>query len=136
MTMVRKLPQLTAESEPFWRGGAAGELLIFRCRDCERWFHPPTPLCPKCGGLDVGPQPVSGRGRVATFTVNHQAWDPALDVPFVIAIVELVEQAGLRFLTNIVDCPPEEVAIDMPVRVVFQQHEDVWLPLFKRDATQ
>jgi uncharacterized OB-fold protein len=52
----------------------------------------------------------------------------------VIAIVDLAEQEGLRFLTNIVDCAPEEVAIGMKVEVAFLQAEDVWLPQFRKVA--
>lgn len=80
------------------------------------------------------PTPVSGRGRVATFTVNHQPWTPELAEPYIVAIIELEEQAGLRFLSNIIGCPPDEVEIGMPVRVVFEQVEDVWIPLFERAA--
>jgi uncharacterized OB-fold protein len=130
MAMARKLPLLTQENRAFWQGGAEGELRICRCGACGEWIHPPTPICLKCDSLDLGPQAVSGRGSVASFTINYQKWAPELEVPFVIAIVELVEQPGLRFLTNVVGCPPDAVAIGMPVRVVFEQHEDVWLPLF------
>jgi uncharacterized protein len=80
------------------------------------------------------PTPVSGRGRVVTFTVNHQPWIPELAEPYIVAIIELEEQAGLRFLSNVIDCPPDEVEIGMPVRVVFEQVEDVWIPLFERAA--
>ena len=69
-----------------------------------------------------------------TYTINYQRWTQDLEVPFVIAIVELVEQNGLRFLTNITGCAPEEVSINMPVRVWFLQIEDVWLPQFERDV--
>jgi uncharacterized protein len=134
MAMARKLPLLTAENRAFWQGGAEGELRICRCADCRRWIHPPTPICLGCDSPDVGPEPVSGRGRVASFTINHQQWSPELEVPFVIAIVELVEQPGLRFLTNVISCSPDAVAIGMPVHVVFEQHEDVWLPLFGPDT--
>jgi uncharacterized OB-fold protein len=136
MSMTRKLPELSPETEAFWRGGERGELLIYRCGACDRWFHPPGPVCPGCGGFDVAARSVSGRGHVASFTINHQRWAPDLEVPFVIAIVELIEQPGLRFLTNIVGSAPEEVTIGMPVRVVFEQHEDVWLPLFEKDAAR
>jgi uncharacterized OB-fold protein len=51
----------------------------------------------------------------------------------VLAIVELVEQAGLRLTTRLVDISPEAVLVGMPVRVQFEQVEDVWLPLFRRD---
>ena len=128
---ARKLPQLTAENTPFWQGGRDGHLLIYKCRSCSDLFHPPQPVCPSCQGMDVSSEPVSGRGRVVSFTINHQAWAPGLVVPFVIAIVELVEQTGLRFLSNIVNCDPDDVLIGMEVVVVFEQIEDVWLPLFE-----
>jgi uncharacterized OB-fold protein len=76
---------------------------------------------------------VSGKGSVATYTINHQRWHPDLDVPFVIAIVELDEQPGLRFVTNIINCEPESVRIGMRVKVTFLQQDDVWLPLFEAD---
>jgi hypothetical protein len=70
---------------------------------------------------------------VATFTLNHQRWLPGLEVPYCIAIVELDEQPGLRLTTNVVGCPPESVRIGMRVRVTFEQHGDVYLPLFTPD---
>jgi uncharacterized protein len=67
-----------------------------------------------------------------TFTINRQAWTTELAEPYVVAIIELAEQANLRLLSNIVGCDPNEVAIDMPVSVTFAQLEDVWIPLFER----
>ncbi|KCZ93225.1 hypothetical protein HJO_05200 [Hyphomonas johnsonii MHS-2] len=43
----------------------------------------------------------------------------------------LEEQDGLNLTTNIVNCDPADVRIGMPVTVVFEQVEDVWLPLFE-----
>lgn len=130
--MPRKLPQITPDSAPFWQSGQSGRLMIHRCSACTRFFHPPAPICPRCGSLNVASEAVSGRGRVATFTINHQAWKPELSAPYVVAIIELDEQPGLRLLSNIVGLLPEQVSIDMPVRVIFEQHEDVWLPLFEK----
>ena len=127
------LPELHFENVAFWKGGAKGELLIGRCQSCARWIHPPLPRCPSCRSADVGPQPVSGRAHVHTFTVNRHSWFPGQNVPYVLAIVELVEQDGLRLTTRIVDISPEAVRIGLPVRVQFEQVEDVWLPLFRRD---
>lgn len=83
---------------------------------------------------DVHAKPVSGRGEVVSFTINHHAWLPDLPVPYVVAIVELAERAGLRFVTNIVGGEVGDVYIGMPVRVKFEQQEDVWLPLFEFDS--
>ncbi len=127
----RQLPELTPETAFFWQAGAEGRLLISRCADCGRYQHPPLPRCCACHSEAVRPEPVSGKGRVATFTVNHQAWAPGLEAPFAFAAVELEEQAELYVLTNIIGCAGEEVRTGLPVEVVFEPAGDVHLPLFR-----
>jgi len=68
------LPEVTADSRAFWTGGADGELRIYRCRSCQRYFHPPVGVCFRCHSRDVGPEAVSGRATVATYTVNQHPW--------------------------------------------------------------
>lgn len=129
--MPRPLPQLTPEVAFFWESGRDGVLRMLRCADCGYWIHPPGPVCPECLGSVVSPQPLSGRATVTTYTINRQQWSPDLEVPYVVAIVDLEEQEGLRLTTNIVGCPVEDVAVGMAVEVTFEQHDDVWLPLFR-----
>ena len=81
----------------------------------------------------MAPCAVSGKGKVLSYTINYQPWNNDLEVPYVVAIVELAEQEGLRFLSNVVGMDPQQVHIDMPVRVSFLNVEDVWLPLFEKD---
>ena len=125
---------LTADTQSFWTGGSVGELRIHRCGACAKYFHPPAPVCPYCASRDVAPTAVSGRGSVIAFTINHQPWTPELSEKYVVAVIELVEQAGLRFMSNVIGCAPEAVEIGMPVQVVFEQIEEVWIPLFERAA--
>ena len=47
-----------------------------------------------------------------------------------IAVVELDEQADLRLPTNIVDSAPADLHIGAPVRVRFEQHGEVHVPVF------
>ena len=129
--MTRPLPLLTGSTRDFWTSGADGELRIHGCRACGYLVHPPVGFCPRCESRDTAPTPVSGRGTVASFSINHQQWEPDLDVPFAIALVELDEQPDVRLVTNIVNCPLEEIHIGMPVRVLFEQNDDVWVPLFE-----
>lgn len=129
--VARQLPSVEPETAFFWTCGAENQLKICRCAGCGFYIHPPLPNCPQCGGAQVSPSPVSGRARVASFTVNHQRWVPGLSVPFVFAAVELVEQAELYVFTNIVGCPVEDVRIGMAVAVVFEQHGDIFLPMFQ-----
>lgn len=129
--MSRKLPALTQDSRSFWQGGAKNQLLIHFCPQCQRYFHPPGPVCPTCGDDEVGPKAVSGRGTIATFTINHQKWNPNIQVPYVIAMIELEEQSGLRLVSNITGTAPEDIYIGQTVQVRFEVIEDVWIPLFE-----
>jgi hypothetical protein len=124
------LPHLTDLNRAFWTGGANGELLVMRCGACGRWVHPPVASCPDCDG-ELSPQPASGEGTVFTFTVNRHAYNPEVPLPYVIAIVELVEQEGLRLMTNLTNCDPDAVDIGMPVRVAFEDHGEVFVPVFE-----
>ena len=126
----RVLPAVVPENEHFWRGGADGELRFLRCDSCGWWLHPPAPICPECLGRELSVAAASGDAVVHTFTVNWQPWYPNLDPPYVVAIVELPEQDGLRLTTNIVGCEPDDVWIGMPVRVTFEDYDGVWLPFF------
>jgi uncharacterized OB-fold protein len=132
--MPLPIPQITDDNGAFWMGGRDGELLIVRCAACGFWVHPPSPRCPECLSDAVEPQAVSGRGTVYSYTINRQAWVPGLEVPFVLAIVELDEQPGLRLMTNLVDCLPEEAEIGMPVEVAFVERGEAFIPVFHEVA--
>jgi uncharacterized OB-fold protein len=128
----RLLPLVTPENDHYWRGGAAGELCFLRCTSCRHYVHPPAPLCPDCLSRDLAPEAVSGRAVVHTYTINHQPWIPGFEPPYVVAIVELEEQPGLRLTTNVVHCEVDDVEIGMPVTVVFEDLGDgIYLPLFE-----
>jgi len=131
VTQTGPLPEIDETNRHFWTGGAEGELRFLRCQDCGHYVHPPRPRCASCWGERVEPEAVSGDAVVQTFTINHQPWLPGMEVPFVVAIVELPEQAGLRLTTGVIDCAPEDVHIGMPVRVTFEQHDDVFMPFFR-----
>lgn len=127
----RAEPPLTERTGAYWRSGADGRLRIAQCQACQWRLHPPRPVCPRCRGRDIGFEPVSGRGVVHAYTINRYAWFPAMPPPYVIAEVELEEQAGLRITTNIVGCDPEAVRIGMPVSVEFDHVGETWIPVFR-----
>jgi len=127
---LRLLPRLDGEAAFFWTSGADGVLRFLRCNACGFFIHPPGPICPRCLSRDVAPHEVSGRAHVETFTVNHQQWIPGSE-PYVIAWVSIDEQPDVRLTTNLVGAEPEDVRIGMPVEVVFEQNDDVWIPLFR-----
>ncbi len=128
----RITPPLNEINRPFWTGGATGALLITRCQSCRRWVFPLSATCEECGGA-TGYEATSGKGTVFTHTTNAHPYNPAVPVPYNISVVELVDQEGLRFTTNVVECPPEDVHIGLRVRVRFEQHGEVFVPVFVPD---
>jgi uncharacterized OB-fold protein len=126
----RVLPPVDGPTGFFWRSGRDGVLRFLQCEICRYVVHPPAPFCPRCQGRNVAAAPVCGRGTLYSYTVNHQPWDGVGD-RYVVGIVELDEQPGLRLTTNIVDVDPETLRIGMPVEVTFEDHDPVYLPLFR-----
>ena len=128
----RLVPLLDDDNREFWTSGESGSLRLPFCVSCDRWIFPPVRRCPTCSS-DAGYRPLSGKGSVFSFTVNHHPFNPEVTVPYVIAIVELAEQELLRFTTNVVNCRPEAVTIGLPVRVLFEPQGEFFVPLFEPD---
>jgi hypothetical protein len=116
-------PLVTPLTEPYWQAAAEGRLVIQYCPACARYIHLPGPSCPRCHGRELEFRPVSGRGRVYTYSVVHRAFVPgfAAEVPYVIAWIELDEQAGLRAFGNVTGCDPAAVRIGTEVEAYFPE---------------
>ena len=137
------LPDVEDEAAaPFWEGTARGELLVQACGSCGRWRMPPRPMCPHCRSIEVRWRPTSGRGTVWSFAVPHPPLLPAYAelAPYNVIIVALDEDPTIRFVGNLLARPdgpineidPATIEIGEPVRVAFQQVEDVTLPRWLR----
>ncbi|GBE67613.1 hypothetical protein MFM001_40750 [Mycobacterium sp. MFM001] len=127
----RPLPLLTPDNEFFWKSGEDGTLRLQECTDCNALIHPPAPVCRYCRSHNIGVRAVSGRGTLAGFTVNHRFSLPDLPAPYVVAQVAIAEDPRVRLTTNIIECEPDQLQLGQPVEVVFEQADDVWLPLFR-----
>jgi uncharacterized protein len=133
----RPLPQpdddLVAE---FWKHCSEGRLCFQRCRDCGTWRHLPRVLCARCGSSRWEWSASSGRGRIFSWTVTHQALVRSFPepVPYAVVVVELEE--GVRMVTGVRAIAPEELELDLPVEVVFETAgEGVKLPFFRPRTT-
>lgn len=124
------LPAVTPLTEPYWKGLEAGELRHQVCGSCGRVWLPAREECPSCLSDDVSWAASSGRGRIISWVVYHQASHPAFvqRVPYNVAIVELDE--GARLITNIV-ADQSELAIERPVALRVEQEDGCFLPRFE-----
>jgi uncharacterized OB-fold protein len=75
---------------------------------------------------------MSGRGTIFSFTVIRRAFHPgfAADLPYVVALVELAEQAGLHLITSIVG-DAAQLRIGTEVAVEFEPYGDFARPVFR-----
>lgn len=128
----KPLPIPDEASQPFFAGAREQRLMIQRCSSCGAVMWPVKTRCVNC----LAPEPVwvqaSGRGTLYSFVLMHQILHPGFagEAPYNIAEVDLAE--GLRILTNIVDCPNDQLRIGMPLEVVFAVLTDeITLPKFK-----
>ena len=103
---------------------------------------PPRPMCPVCRSIDVRWERTSGLGTIWSFAVPHPPLLPAYSAlaPYNVIVVALEENPSIRFVGNLLASPegaineidPATIVIGEPVRVVFQQVEDVTLPRWVR----
>ena len=129
---MKPVPVPDAVTEAYWTGAHRHELVVSACIPFGHLTFPPDVACTTCGARELEPRTVSGNGTVYTFTVVRQAFDPAFaeDVPYVIALVELDEQPGLRVLANLVGVDPEQIEVGEAVHVVFEPRDGAVIPQF------
>ncbi|MDR9445738.1 MAG: Zn-ribbon domain-containing OB-fold protein [Haloquadratum sp.] len=100
----------------FFAALAAGELVAAVCADCDTRLIPPRTACYGCGGRDLTTAAEPHTGTVVSYTEVRTAPPAFADrVPYTVAIVEL--DSGAK-LTGRLTAAYDDVAIDMPVRLV------------------
>lgn len=125
-------PRPTEVTEPFWEATRRRELLIQWCIDCKKPIFYPRKRCPSCLGSDLEWRQASGRAEVYAFTVERRPEMSSLggEEPFVVALVELEE--GVRMMSNVVGCAPEEVFVGMALSLDWEPlSEGRHLPQFR-----
>jgi len=133
----KPLPAITSLNRPYWEGLKLRELRMQRCDGCGRVWFPPAPLCPRCWSRQFTWSPLTGRGRVNSWVVFHQAYFKAYepDLPYNVAEVELEE--GPRILTNLIGIANDDICGGMAVEIVFDDvTQDLALAKFKPCANQ
>lgn len=129
-TMPRPRPPTTRDTQWWFDAAKDGKLLIQRCKDCGTLRHPPGPACASCHSFEWDTVEASGRGTVYSYVVVHHPQAPMFEYPLPVVLVELEE--GTRLVSNIIDCPPDEVEIGMAVECELVAFDDeLTLPQFR-----
>jgi uncharacterized OB-fold protein len=117
-------PQPTDVTLPFWDATRDQQLLLQWCTACNEPIFFPRAVCPSCLGTSLEWRPASGRGSVYAVTVDYrpQLTSRRADEPFAVVLVTLEE--GVRMVSNVVGCAPEEVMVGMEVVVTWEPLSD------------
>ncbi len=128
----KPIPQPMPWTKRFWEGCKKGELLIQKCKHCNKFIMYPKLFCPNCLSNDLEWVRSKGTGKVYSYSVvySYAPTEFADDVPYIVAVIELDE--GVHMMSNIIESKPEDVRCDLPVEVVFKEtNQDFVLPKFK-----
>lgn len=93
---------------------ASGAWKLPRCRDCGKACFYPRIVCPACGGAEFDWFAPSGKGVVHSTTVMRRSPDAGGDLN--LCLVDLEE--GVRMMSRVVECAPEQVRIGARVQAL------------------
>lgn len=128
------VPTPNRDSVAYWDGLAQRELRILRCTVCGHWVHYPLACCPKCHSFSLEARAVSGKGYLYSYTIAHREFVTGLKPPYVVALVELDEQPGLRLLSNLINVAEPEIRLGLRLQATFEQiPSGQWLVYFEPD---
>lgn len=116
---------------PFWEACRDGRFLLHRCAICDRAYWPAS-RCVEHGDTAMAWVPASGQGTLYTYTIMHHAYTPDMhgQTPYLVGVVKLDE--GPFFHSKIVDCPPDQAAVEMKLEAVMTPHASgLTLPMFR-----
>lgn len=105
---------------------AEHKLMAARCTECGATYVPPRAICPSCHSEELDWNEVSGKGRLAAFTVIYSGPTFMLQQgfdrrnPYVSGIVELEEGPRISArITGVDPAKPAEIQIGTPLNVDF-----------------
>lgn len=128
----KMIPTPTNETKPYWEACQQMKLVIQQCSDCEHIQFYPRLMCSNCMGRNVSWIEASGNAIIVSYTIIHRPILPAYikEAPYILAIVRLEE--GPTMMTNIINCPLDEVVCGMEVTVQFKHwSEEFLVPVFE-----
>ena len=136
MTAERPLPRIDDPDTGGFFAAAAGDVLaLCTCGACGAVLHLPRAYCHHCGAWETTWRPVSGDGRLYSWTtVEHQV-HPAFPVPYTVVLVELADEPGARLVGYLPGRP--ELEAGMAMRVWFEAvADDTKLPQWSPSGLQ
>ena len=130
---TRPLPNLRdLDTQAFWLATKEKRLIYQQCADCGAVVFYPRRRCSSCLGANLEWKESAGEGTVYTYSIVRQSYHPFFRsmAPYAVAWIDLDE--GPRLVSNVVGLEdPSGVRIGMRVKVRWEEHEGLCVPLFE-----
>ena len=131
------------DTAEWWMGTQQRKYLVRQCKACGHKWFPPFPACSKCTSMDLTWFETAGKGMLHSYVVVTQ---PILGafveaVPYVVGLIELDDcheaDGTLTRVAGTLLNDEEEVAIGLPMQVVFEETKDpnIVIPRWKISGT-
>lgn len=102
--------------------GKAPYLIGSKCAKCLKYFSGKRYVCLSCESRELEEVPLSGKGKIYTYTVVHQQMPGALvRVPYALAVIVLEEGCQIH---GVIEGGYESLDIDTGVEVYFQDMKE------------
>ena len=129
---ARREPPMSYEARPFWYATREQRFVLPWCAECGVAIWYPRAVCPRCLGDAVEWRGDDGSGTVYAASVHRKPGPgrEADDGPYVVVLVDL--DAGVRMMSNVIGCPPDDVAAGMRLALAWEPLSDGrHLPVFR-----
>ncbi len=130
---TRPLPNLhDLDTQAFWLATKDKRLTYQQCADCGAVVFYPRRRCSSCLSANLEWKESAGQGTVYTYSIVRQSYHPFFRsmAPYAVAWIDLDE--GPRLVSNVVGIDdPSGVRIGMRVKVRWEEHEALCVPLFE-----
>ena len=130
---TRPLPNLRdLDTQAFWRATKDQRLTYQQCADCGTVVFYPRRRCTGCLSANLAWKESAGEGTVYTCSIVRQSYHPFFRgmAPYAVAWIDLDE--GPRLVSNVVGVEdPSSVHIGMRVKIRWEEHEALCVPLFE-----
>ena len=132
MATPRPIRSMDPYAEQFWTFTQEKELRLQRCSECAKFRWPPGPTCDRCLSDAFEWAPVTGRGKVLSWTTFHRSYFPEYPAPHTSIVLELDE--GPLFVSYPVGVDAASLREGMALSLQWTDGEDKFgaynLPVF------
>jgi len=138
MATARPVRAMDPYAEQFWAFTQSRELRLQQCSACGKFRWPPGPTCDRCLSDDFSWSPLSGMGKVLSWTTFRRAYFPEYPPPHTVVALELAE--GPLFISWPVDIEPSTLREGMTLELRWTDGADRFgeynLPVFGRPSAR